>query len=278
MKFRLRLRFATCVAAALSAYVCAGAMLPGGFGSPLFKKRLQLVASAEAQAQTTSNDALRVQLTALRDSFVDAINAAGFKPSIEPPQIALDNPPSFGRYDSGANLLHIAAWSEIEPDGEGRFARLKSVLNDPRSQEAIFDDSVNHWILIHELGHWWQACQHKEDGEHYALEYGANRIAAAYWRMKDPGYMQHRSEHPAPFTTSSRIRFRPINRSRSFSTITTRGLRARRPTPGFSPEWSSTFPPKIRCRHSSRRCNSRSPRARCRRRSKLSRIVPKSCG
>jgi len=160
MKFRLR--FATCVAAALSAYVCAGAILPGGVGSPLFKKRLGLVASAEAQAQTTSNDAWRVQLTALRDSFVDAIKAAGFKSSIEPPQIALDNPPSFGRYDSGANLLHIAAWSEIGPDGEGRFARLKSVLNDPRSPEAIFDDSVNHWIFIHELGHWWQACQHKE--------------------------------------------------------------------------------------------------------------------
>lgn len=189
----LLLRFATCVAAALSTVSFAGAILPDVV-SPSRGRQAQSSDSAAA-AQVPSNDALRAQLTALRDSFVDAIQKAGFKPSIDPPQIALDNPPSFGRYDSGSNLLHIASWSELGPDGEGRFARLKAVLNDPRSPEAIFDDSVNHWIFVHELGHWWQACQHKDDGEHYAVEYGANRIAAAYWRMKDPAYMQRRTEH-----------------------------------------------------------------------------------
>jgi hypothetical protein len=190
------LRFATCVAAALSAFAFAGVILPGAVGS---RTREALAQSPEpaTKPQAVSNDALHARLNALRDSFVDAIKASGFKPSIDPPQIALDNPPSFGRYDDGSNLLHIAAWSELGPDGEARFARLKAVLHDPRSPEEIFDDSVNHWIVVHELGHWWQACQHKEEkaSGRYALEYGANRIAAAYWRMKDPAYMQQRAEH-----------------------------------------------------------------------------------
>lgn len=186
------LRFATCVAAALSAVSFGGAILPDIRST---HETQEQSSEPGATAQAPSNDALRAQLTALRDSFVDAIKSAGFKPSIDPPQIALDSPPSFGRYDSGANLLHIAAWSELGADGEGRFVRLKAVLNDPRSPEAIFDDSVNHWIFVHELSHWWRACQHKDDGGHYAVEYGANRIAAAYWRMKDPAYMQRRTEH-----------------------------------------------------------------------------------
>jgi hypothetical protein len=188
------LRFATCIASALSTLALVAAILPN-LKSPSTEALAQSTTPASTQAQDPSNDALRAQLTALRDSFVDSINAAGFKPSLDPPQIVLDNPPSFGRYDSDSNLIHIAAWSELGPDGEGRFARLKSILKDPRSPEEIFDDSVNHWIFIHELSHWWQACQHKDDSGHYAREYGANRIAAAYWRMKDPAYMQRRVEH-----------------------------------------------------------------------------------
>jgi hypothetical protein len=187
------LRFATCVAAALSAVSFAGAILPGVVS--LSHEMQSQSSDSTAAAQAPSNDALRAQLTMLRDSFVDAIQAAGFKPSIDPPQIALDNPPSFGRYDSGSNLLHIASWATLEPAGEARFTRLKALLNDPRSPEEIFDDSVHRWIFIHELGHWWQSCQHKDEGERYAVEYGANRIAVAYWRMKDPAYMQQRTEH-----------------------------------------------------------------------------------
>jgi hypothetical protein len=189
-------RFATCVAAALSAYAFAGAILPGGTGLPA--RTLQTHAQDSASsAPTVSIDAVRAQLTALRDSFVDAIKAAGYKPSLDPPQIVVDNPSAFGRYDNASNVLHIAAWSELGPDGEGRFVRLKSILNDPRSPEAIFDDSVNHWIFVHEMGHWWQACLHNDESAsgHYDLEYGANRIAAAYWRAKDPAYMQRRTEH-----------------------------------------------------------------------------------
>ena len=187
-----RLRFAACVAAALTAFFFAGAILPE---ATLPHSNTPAQPAAPAGVQAPSMDADRARLTALRDSFVEAIKAAGLKPSIDPPQIVFDNPPAFGRYDSGSNLIHIALWSTLEPAGEARFTRLKGLLNDPRSPEEIFDDSVHHWIFIHELAHWWQACQHKDDGERYAVEYGANRIAAAYWRMKDPAYMQKRTEH-----------------------------------------------------------------------------------
>jgi hypothetical protein len=151
--------------------------------------------STASAVQSPSNDAVRTQLTALLDSFVSEAKAAGFKPSIEPPQIVIDNPPSFGKYDSGSNLLHIASWDTLGPAGEARFARLKTMLNDSRSPEEIFEDTIHRWVFVHELGHWWQACQHKDDGERYAVEHGANRIAAAYWRLKDPAYMQSRTEH-----------------------------------------------------------------------------------
>ena len=187
-----QLRFATCVAAALTTFLIAGAILPDA-ASPLHKTQAQSTILSAVQA--ASNDADRVKLTALRDSFVEAVKSAGQKPSLDPPQIVFDSTPAFGRYDGGANLLHIASWSTIDPAGEARFTRLKALLNDPRSTEEIFDDSVHHWIFIHELAHWWQACQHKNDGERYAVEFGANRIAAAYWRMKDPAYMQKRTEH-----------------------------------------------------------------------------------
>src|ERR1700739_81654 len=84
------IRFATCVAAALSAVSYAGAILPD-VRSP---SRETQARSSEtvATAQASSNAPPRAQLPALRVSFVTAIKSAGLKPSIAPPQIALDNP------------------------------------------------------------------------------------------------------------------------------------------------------------------------------------------
>ena len=43
-----------------------------------------------------SEKALMTQLVALRDSFVGQIKGEGFQPSLPPPDIILDNQPSFG--------------------------------------------------------------------------------------------------------------------------------------------------------------------------------------
>jgi hypothetical protein len=155
-----------------------------------------LAAFASAQPARTpsitpsSNDALMAELMALRDSFVNQIKAEGFKVSMAPPAIVLDNPPSYGNYDDNKNLLHIAVWSALSPDDQARFSKLADMLGEGRTGEQAFGDGIHHWVFVHELGHWWQACQHQTGDTHYATEYGANRIAAAYWRRKDPEFMR----------------------------------------------------------------------------------------
>jgi hypothetical protein len=150
---------------------------------------------AKSQAATPSNDALMTQLLALRDSFVNQIKAEGFTPSLPPPQIVIDNPPSYGKYENEKNVLHISSWESLAPDQEARFERLPVLLHSSQTPEQLFEESVHRWIFVHELAHWWQASQHKITADHYAVEYGANRIAAAYWRAKDAAYMTRRTEH-----------------------------------------------------------------------------------
>ena len=140
-------------------------------------------------ASIASNTALMTQLVALRDSFVTQIEREGFQPSLPPPTIILDNPPSYGNYDDEKNILHIADWNALSADEQARFARLAARLGQGQTGEQAFEDSVHHWVFVHELGHWWQACEHKTTDTHYAEEYGANRIAAAYWRLNDPNFM-----------------------------------------------------------------------------------------
>jgi hypothetical protein len=149
------------------------------------------LSAAIAQA----DDPVRTRLMTLRDAFVTQIKAEGFKPSLPPPTIVLDNPPSYGSYEDDGNVLHIAVWSALTPEQQSRFSRLATRLGKGQTGEQAFEDGVHHWVFVHELGHWWQACQHQTDGKnHYSVEYGANRIAAAYWRLKDPAFMQRTEE------------------------------------------------------------------------------------
>jgi hypothetical protein len=106
----------------------------------------------------------------------------------------LDNPSSYGNYEDDKNLLHIAVWSALIQEQQSRFSRLASRLGKGQTGEQAFEDGVHHWVFVHELGHWWQACGHNTRENHYATEYGANRVAAAYWRLKDPGFMQRTEE------------------------------------------------------------------------------------
>jgi hypothetical protein len=145
--------------------------------------------AATPATNSSSNEAVMARLTALRNSFIRQIKAEGFKPSLPPPKIVLDNPPSYGRYENDQNTLHIAAWSALEPDQQARFERLAAAIGGQQTGEQQFEESIHHWVFIHELSHWWQACQHKISNDHYAVEYGANRVAAAYWRLKDPALM-----------------------------------------------------------------------------------------
>jgi hypothetical protein len=55
--------------------------------------------------------------------------------------------------------------------------------------ERFFQLAVYQWIFVHELSHWWRACQHVT-AEPYENEKATNRLASAYWRERDPEFYQ----------------------------------------------------------------------------------------
>jgi hypothetical protein len=77
--------------------------------------------AATPTTSTSSDEAVMTRLTDLRDSFINQLKAEGFQPSLTPPKIVLDNPPSYGRYENDENILHIAVWSALKPDQQARF-------------------------------------------------------------------------------------------------------------------------------------------------------------
>jgi hypothetical protein len=147
----------------------------------------------QANAQAAPNDARQastlVRLTALRDTFIARIKSDGFSCPIVPPTIVVDHVPSFGNYDDAANVLHTANWIELSPEERGLFFQLAGPHADEGAAHAAFEEAAHRWIFVHELGHWWQACRHANiSHSKYQIEYGANRIALAYWREADPGF------------------------------------------------------------------------------------------
>ena len=159
--------------------------------------RLSTQTAAPPSANAASDEAAMAKLTALRDAFIEQIKAEGFQPSLPPPEIVLDNPPSFGRYEGGKNILHIAVWTAMGPEDQARFTRIAGILSPGKTGEQEFEDAVHRWLFIHELSHWWQAGQHKAGATHYSFEYGTDRIAAAYWRSKDPAFMENTAKRMA---------------------------------------------------------------------------------
>ena len=142
-----------------------------------------------ARAQE-SLDATMEALTTIRDSFVAKAKAAGLKCGVEPPKIVLTDIASFGNYDEDTNTVQNPAWTQLSDDERQVFFRLAGPGSDDLAAQRTFERGVHHWVFVHELGHWTQKCAGTlKSGGHYATEYGANRIAAAYWREENPSLM-----------------------------------------------------------------------------------------
>jgi hypothetical protein len=134
----------------------------------------------------------RAQMTAVRDAFVKATVDAGFKCTIAPPTIVVDDVPSFGQYNEEKNVLRTVAWEQMSKPERGIFYQLAGPGASEDVVRAEFELDAHQWIFVHEMGHWWQACRGVVDnGKHYAQESGANRIAAGYWREHDPAVVPH---------------------------------------------------------------------------------------
>ena len=145
---------------------------------------LVMIASMNLNAQTKS-DSVKNKLTALRNDFIHKIEVMGYHLRLNPPEIIMDNPPSFGNYNDSTNTLHTSDWTTLPAADKELFTRAGKRYG--YSGEDYFESSAHRWIFIHELGHWWRACQ-QQVTDSYSSEMAADRIDIAYWRETDTAY------------------------------------------------------------------------------------------
>ena len=128
-----------------------------------------------------------VKMTALRDEYVSQLKADGFVCSIAAPKIAVEDVPSMGQYDDQTNTLRTTDWTLLNPQERAFMRHLAGPDAQEPEMRVVFEKAAHQWIFVHELGHWWQACRgYMPTHTHYQVESGANRIALAYWRERDP--------------------------------------------------------------------------------------------
>ena len=150
----------------------------------------QTPAPPAASAPTPDTPALaatRTEATHTRDAFVARVKAAGFTCPLPAPQILVEDVPSFGQYDEDKNVLRTSDWTVLQPEERTGFFRLAGPNATDADAHALFDLAAHRWILIHELGHWWQNCNKAvNDKNPWKMEFDADRVSLAYWREVDP--------------------------------------------------------------------------------------------
>ena len=135
----------------------------------------QAVSPPAISLSTTDVHATRVQVTALRDAFAKAAAQTNLKCSIPPPTIVIEDVPSYGSYDPEKNTLTTPAWPQLSNEEKTIFYHVKGPGTTEANAREEFEKGVHHWVVIHELGHWWQACHGGPDqANHYAVEFGAD--------------------------------------------------------------------------------------------------------
>jgi hypothetical protein len=165
-------------------------MLAGSVWTPTFAQTASPVASSGPHDAEVA--ATLAKATAVRDAFVARIHADGFSCPIPVPAILVEDVPSFGQYNEKTNVVRISDWTLLNPQERAVFFQLAGPGASEEAAHAEFEIDAHQWVFVHELGHWWQACRGvADDGRHYAKEFGANKISAAYWRELDPTVIPH---------------------------------------------------------------------------------------
>jgi hypothetical protein len=138
----------------------------------------------------TNSDA--VGLIKLRDNFVHQTRAEGLHCHLAPPKLVLSPTAGWGNYDSDANSLTTPLWTQLRSDDKSLFFGLAGPNTNEDAAHTEYELAVHRWIFVHEMGHWVQHCERRTKGlSHYRIEFGANRIAMAYWREHDPALVAH---------------------------------------------------------------------------------------
>lgn len=153
--------------------------------------------------QTPSTVQRRVE--AIRDDFAVKVARCGRSWPKSPEMIA-DTRPAMIFFNEKRISIHYPIWSDLP--AETRSSLAAAAADAPRrpTPEAHFAAVFQRFLIAHELGHyleilggrklsWWES------------EYQANRVAVAYWRLKDgdravlrqlKDYWTHESKRPSP--------------------------------------------------------------------------------
>ncbi len=167
-----------CLPTLAAAITLAATCLPAQTAAP---------AAPSAAPDTPALTATRTEATHTRDAFVARIKSAGFSCQLPVPTILVEDVPSFGQYNEETNTLRTSDWSVLQPEERIAFLHLAGPNASEADAHALFDLAAHRWILIHELGHWWEHCNGKMvNGEPWKTEFDADRVSLAYWREVDP--------------------------------------------------------------------------------------------
>jgi hypothetical protein len=168
-------------------------MKPNGLGVAVFAFLLTMVPGrASAQLLPAADpDPTAANLVQLRDAFVRQVTLAGVACPFPPPKITLDMTHQWGAYDDATNTLWSPLWLQLPDADTQRFQDLGGPDAGAGAGRRMFEGIIHRWVFIHEMGHWSQACQKQLKGRKpYTVEYGADRVALAYWRSEDPAFVE----------------------------------------------------------------------------------------
>lgn len=114
--------------------------------------------------------------------------------------------PAFGDYKSETNELLSPAWDQMSGVEKKLFVRVAGPHATLSTAGKEFETSAHQWIFVQQMGHWVEARQHASLANLYGMELGANRLAAANWQERDPGYAGAHATYlrrgPRPFSRS----------------------------------------------------------------------------
>lgn len=185
----------------------------------------------ESPSPASEIAATRAQLEARRDDFARVTGASGLACAISVPKIVVQDVPSFGSYDPDTNTLTSPAWNQMSSEEKAIFMKAVGPNGSEKDARAEFEAGVHHWVIVHELGHWWEACRGVVDrGDHYGFELQADRIAAAYWREQDSSVNAHQK---AVFEAIVQKWPNPVPPGQEAAAYFNRNYEALAPTPAY---------------------------------------------
>jgi hypothetical protein len=83
----------------------------------------------------------------------------------------------------------IATWERLSSAQKQHYQEQAQRIGGTAGAREMFEDGARY-VFTHELGHWWQSCRNTSRPYSWGAENGANRIALAFWRERDWGFMQ----------------------------------------------------------------------------------------